>query len=71
MIFAYFAFAILVQLDSTDIGVALEVIEMVAVFLIMLIAILHHKASRAARIGALYNQSFVDGHAIRVQRHKL
>ena len=48
MIFAYFAFAILVQLDSTDIGVALEVLKIAAVILVMLLPILHHEAPRAA-----------------------
>ena len=47
MVKADFAFASLVLLDSTDIGVALEGLEVVAVVLIMMLFILHHKASRA------------------------
>ena len=52
---AYLTFAGLVQFNSANIGVALEVLEMAAVVFVMLLPILHHEASGAARIGALYN----------------
>ena len=68
---AYLAFASLVQFDSADICGARVELEMVTVFLVMLLPVLHHEAPRAAWIGALDNQSVVDGHAILVQRHKL
>ena len=45
---AYLAFASLVQFNSTDIGVALEVFKIAAVILVVLLPILHHEAPRAA-----------------------
>ena len=52
---AYLAFASLVQFNSANIGVALEVLKMAAVVLVMLLPILHHEASSAVRVRALYN----------------